>query len=409
MSSTAAVHRLQVQSLYKRSLKLSLDWYIQRDLWRQKALEIRARFEQNKNVTNPKEIRALLKKTENELKEWAHPDPYRLPTGPDGTKWERNLPPVVQPNMSSIHKSPITCHVLIASLGIPGKEIDVKIEKLDENQFSVLSTSQTNNDGRCPNLLPQDYKVEKGIYRVTFETKEYFEKLGQACFYPYVQMGEQMTPSQQFIAKRWFIVGAYQAGATDKVISDMVGLSTASVHNVITQFKKTGSPICKRLSSAERREWKGRYDEYGHIINSEDELVDTTVYTKLKLKKTRPKRPSAKDLINYVLVKANPQPNSIVNFKEEEEEEKQAILLYQNKWRPPTPPYNPQQQQEQQQQQQQQQQQEEESNSESLEKTNLLSPPLSESKAEHWTAEEDRILMAHLLTRLSSERWHEAA
>jgi transposase len=66
-------------------------------------------------------------------------------------------------------------------------------------------------------------------------------------------MGEQMTPSQQFIAKRWFIVGAYQAGATDKVISDMVGLSTASVHNVITQFKKTGSPICKRLSSAERR------------------------------------------------------------------------------------------------------------------------------------------------------------
>jgi NADH dehydrogenase (ubiquinone) 1 beta subcomplex subunit 9 len=77
MSSIAAVHRLQVQSLYKRSLKLSLDWYIQRDLWRQKALEIRARFEQNKNVTNPKEIRALLKKTENELKEWAHPDPYR--------------------------------------------------------------------------------------------------------------------------------------------------------------------------------------------------------------------------------------------------------------------------------------------------------------------------------------------
>lgn len=24
-------------------------------------------------------------------------------------------------------------------------------------------------------------------------------------------------------------------------------------------------------------EWKGRYDEYGHIINSEDELVDVSV------------------------------------------------------------------------------------------------------------------------------------
>ncbi|KAI8136737.1 hypothetical protein BJV82DRAFT_385775 [Fennellomyces sp. T-0311] len=88
-------HRLHVQSLYKRSLKLSLDWYIQRDLWRQKALDIRAQFERNKHVTNPKEIQQLLKNTEKELQAWAHPDPYKLPLGPEGTKWERNLPPLV--------------------------------------------------------------------------------------------------------------------------------------------------------------------------------------------------------------------------------------------------------------------------------------------------------------------------
>ncbi|CAO3699332.1 unnamed protein product [Rhizopus microsporus] len=95
----SAAHRSHVQSLYKRSLKLSLDWYIQRDLWRQKALEIRARFEQNKHVTNPKEIRALIEKTEQELQEFAHPDPYRLPTGPDGTKWERNFLPSCLTNL----------------------------------------------------------------------------------------------------------------------------------------------------------------------------------------------------------------------------------------------------------------------------------------------------------------------
>lgn len=48
--------------------------------------------------------------------------------------------------------------------------------------------SQTNNDGRCPTLLPEGYKAEKGIYRVTFETQAYFSKLGQECFYPYVQV-----------------------------------------------------------------------------------------------------------------------------------------------------------------------------------------------------------------------------
>lgn len=70
-------HRRHVQSLYKRSLKLSLDWYIQRDLWRQKALDIRAQFEANKHVTNPKELQALVAQAEKTLQEWEHPDPYK--------------------------------------------------------------------------------------------------------------------------------------------------------------------------------------------------------------------------------------------------------------------------------------------------------------------------------------------
>ncbi|CAM0136614.1 unnamed protein product [Umbelopsis sp. WA50703] len=101
----------------------------------------------------------------------------------------------------SAHKSPVTCHVLIASTGTPGKNVDVKIEKLDQNtaDFKVLSTSQTNDDGRCPTLLPSDHKIEKGIYRVTFETQKYFESQGQACFYPYVQIIFELTnPDQHY-------------------------------------------------------------------------------------------------------------------------------------------------------------------------------------------------------------------
>ncbi|KAI9273614.1 hydroxyisourate hydrolase [Sporodiniella umbellata] len=99
--------------------------------------------------------------------------------------------------MSPTHQSPITCHVLIASLGLPGQEIDVKIEKENSNEFSILSRCKTNSDGRCPNLLPHDYKVEKGIYRVTFETKKYFERLNQECFYPYVQIVFELKEPKQ--------------------------------------------------------------------------------------------------------------------------------------------------------------------------------------------------------------------
>ncbi|RUS34433.1 hypothetical protein BC938DRAFT_480497 [Jimgerdemannia flammicorona] len=81
-ASFQAAHRASVQSLYRRSLKLSLDWYIRRDLWRQKALEIRSQFEANKHVTSPRELEALLAKTEQQLAEAAHPDPYRTPLLP---------------------------------------------------------------------------------------------------------------------------------------------------------------------------------------------------------------------------------------------------------------------------------------------------------------------------------------
>ncbi|KAG0164369.1 hypothetical protein DFQ28_010424 [Apophysomyces sp. BC1034] len=101
--------------------------------------------------------------------------------------------------MSTSKKSPITCHVLVASLGTPGPDITVKIEKLDDssNNFSTLSVSKTNDDGRCPDLLPNDYNVEKGIYRVTFETKAFFEKIGQECFYPFVQVIFEITHPEQ--------------------------------------------------------------------------------------------------------------------------------------------------------------------------------------------------------------------
>ncbi|KAF2121714.1 hypothetical protein BDV96DRAFT_639803 [Lophiotrema nucula] len=93
MSSKTAVLRL-----YRRSLKLSLDWAVHRYLWRGQALYIRSLFEANKNVTEPRLQRNLIKETEELLEKWKHPDPYRPPTAPGGSKYERNMPcPILDP------------------------------------------------------------------------------------------------------------------------------------------------------------------------------------------------------------------------------------------------------------------------------------------------------------------------
>ncbi|PQK10712.1 hypothetical protein BB8028_0002g10310 [Beauveria bassiana] len=85
-------------SLYRRSLRLALDWAVQRQLWRGQALYIRSLFEANRHVTDPRQQRALLSETEKLLNGWKHPDPYVPPTAPGGSKYERNMPsPVLDP------------------------------------------------------------------------------------------------------------------------------------------------------------------------------------------------------------------------------------------------------------------------------------------------------------------------
>jgi NADH dehydrogenase (ubiquinone) 1 beta subcomplex subunit 9 len=89
------------RSLYRRSLKLSLDWAVHRYLWRGQAMYIRSLFEANKNIKDPRQQRAshlgcrngdvanedaqaLFQEAEAELEKWKHPDPYHAPTAPGG-------------------------------------------------------------------------------------------------------------------------------------------------------------------------------------------------------------------------------------------------------------------------------------------------------------------------------------
>ncbi|KAM0715856.1 hypothetical protein Q7P37_008370 [Cladosporium fusiforme] len=82
----------QILSLYRRSLKLALDWAVHRYVWRGQAMYIRGLFEANKHVTEPRQQRLIVDEAESLLEKWKHPDPYRAPTAPGGSKYERNLP-----------------------------------------------------------------------------------------------------------------------------------------------------------------------------------------------------------------------------------------------------------------------------------------------------------------------------
>jgi 5-hydroxyisourate hydrolase len=85
-------------------------------------------------------------------------------------------------------KSPITTHVLDTALGKPAGGILVTLEKQRGGEaWEELATGRTDADGRLANLLPPG-RLERGLYRVTFETASYFRAQGLNGFYPCVQV-----------------------------------------------------------------------------------------------------------------------------------------------------------------------------------------------------------------------------
>ena len=72
--------------------------------------------------------------------------------------------------------NPLSVHVLNLQDGLPSPEVSVTLEKQDGKTWDMLNSGVTNEQGRIPALYPEDKALEKGTYRVTFETGEWFKQ-----------------------------------------------------------------------------------------------------------------------------------------------------------------------------------------------------------------------------------------
>ena len=84
--------------------------------------------------------------------------------------------------------SQITTHVLDTTLGKTAPGISVVLYHHAENAWVEVANAMTNMDGRIPDFLPRELVLEKGTYKMRFETKFYFDQLEMKTFYPYVEI-----------------------------------------------------------------------------------------------------------------------------------------------------------------------------------------------------------------------------
>ena len=84
--------------------------------------------------------------------------------------------------------SQVTSHILDTSKGKPAEGVKVILFFLEEGHWLTINGGATNKDGRIPNLTEADNPLKLGIYKLKFETLEYFEKQRVDTFYPYIEI-----------------------------------------------------------------------------------------------------------------------------------------------------------------------------------------------------------------------------
>lgn len=83
--------------------------------------------------------------------------------------------------------SQITTHILDTSLGKPAENVLVILERpVNLESWQELGRGHTDKDGRIKELLGKDIILEPGVYRIKFDTGNYFNSKKIKAFYPSV-------------------------------------------------------------------------------------------------------------------------------------------------------------------------------------------------------------------------------
>jgi len=82
----------------------------------------------------------------------------------------------------------ISTHILDTALGKPARNVAVRLEKQEVSGWRLMVSGQTDQDGRCDQLLPEEDNLAPGSYRLVFDTANYFAGQRVDALYPVVEI-----------------------------------------------------------------------------------------------------------------------------------------------------------------------------------------------------------------------------
>jgi 5-hydroxyisourate hydrolase len=85
--------------------------------------------------------------------------------------------------------SRISTHVLDTARGKPAAGIPVRLQRRQTaDSWRQVGSGQTDQDGRCVQLLPAGESLPEGVYRLVLDTGTYFAAQNTVGLYPVVEI-----------------------------------------------------------------------------------------------------------------------------------------------------------------------------------------------------------------------------
>jgi len=89
--------------------------------------------------------------------------------------------------------STVSTHVLDTARGRPAAGVRVRLDAATGDGWDRVGATTTDDDGRAPDLLGPDARVQPGVYRLIFDTGAWFAEQGVPHFHPHVTVAFEVT------------------------------------------------------------------------------------------------------------------------------------------------------------------------------------------------------------------------
>ena len=92
--------------------------------------------------------------------------------------------------------SQVTSHILDTSSGKPAAKITVIMFQGSNDEWHEIWRSLSDNGGRIK--FADAESVQHGLYKLRFETKDYYDKNAVPTFYPYVEIIFEINSNEHY-------------------------------------------------------------------------------------------------------------------------------------------------------------------------------------------------------------------